>query len=193
MQLLLPQLIALVALFSVTHSVVGSACPDLTSLRSDFVRSEFDPLRLVGSFYKENFYYDIAQVGATCQTLNVTKGSDDGSLSMDFQVRYVGKLPFTITELYTANGEVGVYKKNADMPGGKLLSLPTVVVDVNPDYSFMTLYSCLEVGGRAVRELIIATTDEFSGNVEDLLQDALDAGVDIKEEDIKAVAICQDL
>lgn len=108
---------------------------------------------------------------------------------MDFAVKY-GPIPFTITELYTPGKEVGLYSKNADMPGGKLLTLPTVLVDVEEDYSAMTLYSCLEIGGQAVRELVIATKDENVDDtyVQELVDNALAAGVDIEPDSIKKVS-----
>ncbi len=49
---------------------------------------------------------------------------------MALSVKY-GPIPFTITEIYDANGTYpGVYKKHVDMPGGQLFILPTVFVDV---------------------------------------------------------------
>ncbi len=68
-------------------------------------------------------------MGASCPVLNGTVNATNG-LSMALSVKY-GPLPFTITELYTANGTYpGVYKKHVDMPGGQLFVLPTVFVDV---------------------------------------------------------------
>ena len=65
-------------------------------------------------------------------------------------------LPFTITELYTPDGARGVYTKRAQMPGGRLIELPTVVVDATP--STYILYSCLApLGVAAVSELVVAT------------------------------------
>jgi len=119
---------------------------------------------LTGFFY-EQAYTDIAQVGASCQTLNSTYDAETGGTSMDFAVKYLGGLPFTIVERYTpVNASVpGYYNKNAAMPGGSLLTLPTAVVDFTlsedgSEYTSMTLFSCIApVGVAQVTEVIIAT------------------------------------
>merc|ERR1712032_1043605 len=151
------------------HPVVGQ-CPSLNPLRSDFVQQSFDPSKLDGFWY-EHAFIDIAQLGASCQTLNSTYDSASGKISMDFRVKYIGELiPFTINEVYTpVLAKVpGQYIKQANMPGGSLLQLPTVVVDVNDGgddkYDAMTLYSCLDrIGpisdpwGNHIDELVFAT------------------------------------
>lgn len=116
-----------------------SACPDLSTLRSPEVVSNFSATELE-NFWYEQAYIDIAQVGSTCQTLNGSVA--DGKLSMDFRVKY-GPVPFTIKELYTPASFRGGFSKNAAMPGGKLLTLPTVAVHVSA--SAFILFSCLEV------------------------------------------------
>ncbi|GMI36965.1 hypothetical protein TrRE_jg7148 [Triparma retinervis] len=182
------QAITLIVLFGILPSTYAGACPDLPSMRSDFIKSTFDPTKLAG-FFTEQAYSDIAQVGSSCQTLNVTS-APSGLLSMDFSVKY-GPLPFTITEVYTPEvvdpPSPGLFEKNADVPGGKFLKLPTVLVDVAEDYSAMTIYSCLEVGGQAVRELVIATREEEADEdyVRELIDQAIEAGVDIDADKIK--------
>ena len=160
-------------------------CPDLTKFRSpDHVLSGFDEARLAGMWY-EQAYIDVAQVGASCQTLNgVPAPSNEKGVAFafDFKVDY-GPLPFTITELYTPRkGDggggapaVGFYTKNAKMPMGKLLNLPTVFVDVTAGnatradgsaapYETMTLYSCIDVlGALPVTELVFATRAKAPG------------------------------
>merc|ERR1711988_934197 len=121
-------------------NMIDSACPDLESMRSESVISHFDPAQLTGFWYEQAFM-DIAQVGASCPTLNSTRTESD-VVSMDLKVKY-GFIPFTITELYTPEGTPGIYNKNAKMPGGGLLNLATVVVDVQPAY--MILFSCIDV------------------------------------------------
>lgn len=112
--------------------------------RSGTVASSFDPAKLNGMWY-EQAYTDIAQVGASCQTLNSTfvqppnpSSSNDGNVVMAFKVNY-GKIPFTITELYTQNQPPvnGFYTKTAEMPGGKFLKLSTVFVDVSKSDSLL--------------------------------------------------------
>ena len=119
-------------------------CSTLLELcRSGTVASSFDPAKLNGMWY-EQAYTDIAQVGASCQTLNSTfvqppnpASSNDGNVVMAFKVNY-GKIPFTITELYTQNQPPvnGFYTKTAEMPGGKFLKLSTVFVDVRKQFRF---------------------------------------------------------
>jgi hypothetical protein len=144
-------------------AAASAACPDLTQFRTDAIKTSFDPAMLVGFWY-EQAYTDIAQAGSSCQTLNTTyvdpsAAKDPGMLSMDFKVKY-GPLPFTIVEQYRPQDATtkGWYKKKADMPGGGLIVLPTVVVDATlsadkTQYDTMTLYSC-DVG---VTELVFAT------------------------------------
>ena len=149
--------LAVTALAAVAH---GASCPaDLTALRSDFVASSFTPDMLDGFWY-EHAFIDVAQVGASCQTLNATHDAA-GAVSMDFKVRY-GPIPFTIVELYTPqNASVpGWFIKNAQMPGGKLLNLPTVAVDVHTygGEDTMTLYSCIApLHAAQVNELVFAS------------------------------------
>merc|ERR1711907_13966 len=93
----------------------ASSCPDLTAMRSQRVLTNFTPNALTGFWYEQAFA-DIAQVGASCPTLNSTKGTND-VVSMALKVKY-GPIPFTLTEVYTPKGDPGIYNKNAKMPGG---------------------------------------------------------------------------
>merc|ERR1711871_282557 len=136
----------------------AAKCPDIIPYRSKFVQSSFDPSKLLG-FWFEQAYIDIAQVGASCPTLNATfKGT---TLDMAFKVDY-GKMPFTIVEEYFATNTTGYFIKQAEMPGAGLLKLPTVVVDVTTSangtqYDTMTLYSCTTKLGLEVPELVFAS------------------------------------
>lgn len=143
-----------------------ATCPDIASYRSPAVLGAFEPAGLNGLWY-EYAYIDVAQVGATCQTLNSTYDAASGVLSMGFKVDY-GPVPFTIIEVYTPpNASApGLYTKRAKMPGSQLVELPTVVVDVtrfqtaaessSAPYDTMTLYSCINKLGIVVDELIFA-------------------------------------
>ena len=138
----------------------GASCPaDLPALRSASVASGFTADMLDGFWY-EHAFIDVAQVGASCQTLNSTHDAA-GAVSMDFKVRYT-IVPFTIVEVYTPlNASVrGWFNKNAQMPGGKLLNLPTVVVDVKTygGVDTMTLFSCIApLHAAEVTELVFAS------------------------------------
>lgn len=140
----------------------GGTCPDLAAMRSERVRNTFDGARVQGVWY-EHAYIDVAQVGASCQTLDAHFNASTHALSMDFRVTY-GPVPFTIVEDYAANGTVrGLFVKRAEMPGAGLLTLPTVVVDaaLPPDggtrYDSITLFSCTTKLGLLVTELVMAT------------------------------------
>jgi len=139
----------------------------MASLRSEAVKSSFDP-SLMGGLWYEHRYIDPAQAFASCQTLNTTIGEEGGSktLVVDFSVRY-GAVPFTIREIYTPTEPPvkGIFKKNVDKPGGSLLTLPTAVVAALPhpsggrQYVAAALYSCLDVSllGRRVDEVVFMT------------------------------------
>ena len=145
---------------SLLLSPVGAACPDLAALRSPSVRAA-DPRALadrLSGLWFEAAYTDVAQVGASCQTLNSTTTDAAGGLAVDFAVRY-GAVPFALTELYApaSPNATGVYVKRAALPGGRLLKLPTVVVESGESSAGLVLYSCLEVLGQHVTELIVAS------------------------------------
>lgn len=154
-------------------------CPDLTAYRSDRVLAGFDEHALTGMWY-EQAYIDVAQVGASCQTMNGTKDAGtNGGVTFEFAfVAYYPVLgPFTLHEQLTPrNGDdgnvaAGYYTKVAKMPLniGKLLTIPTVFVDVTRGnatradgsvvpYETMTQYSCLDVlGAVPIKELVFAT------------------------------------
>mmetsp|Transcript_12639 Transcript_12639/g.29858 ORF Transcript_12639/g.29858 Transcript_12639/m.29858 type:complete len:214 (+) Transcript_12639:161-802(+) len=138
-------------------------CPSLAQFRTSAVAASFDAAKLDGFWYEQQFV-DIAQLGASCPTLNSTLNVTTGEMDMAFAVKY-GPLPFTIIESYVptnASIERALYTKHAKMPFGNLLQLPTVVVDVTPSadgssYDTMTLYSCLPALGKKVEELVLAT------------------------------------
>merc|ERR1711988_1475106 len=107
---------------------------------------------------------DVAQAGASCPTL-----------------------PFTITEIYTPESVSGLYNKNAAMPGGKLLNLATVVVDVQPEY--MILFSCIDVAITHVTEVVIATRQRTPGQeaVANITSTAHALGVPFADKDLSRV------
>jgi hypothetical protein len=155
----------LLMLYSVVVArVAAAACPDLARMRTARVVEGFDGAKLEGpALWYEHAFIDIAQIGATCQTLGVRYSKSTHDVSMDFRVTY-GKLPFTIVEDYAANRSIpGLFTKEAEMPGAGLLKLPTVVVDVGTapgaggQYSSMILYSCAMKLGLPIIELVIAT------------------------------------
>lgn len=52
-------------------TLFNNTCPDIVEFRSAAVKASYDPTKMTGLWY-EHAYKDIAQVGATCQTLNAT-------------------------------------------------------------------------------------------------------------------------
>jgi hypothetical protein len=113
---------------------------------------------MTGLWY-ESAFIDIAQVGASCQTLNATYNETSGRMTMPFAVKY-GSIPFTIVEIYDPQSERGMYLKHVNMPGGKLLKLSTVIVDATSKddtspYDTVTMISCVSLG-ISVNEVIFA-------------------------------------
>ena len=159
----------LVAAVLTSTLALAAKCPDLPAQRTGAVISSFDPARLGGLWYEHEFK-DVAQIGSRCQTLNASYALGSGVVTMAFAVDY-GKVPFTINEVYApatvsktnATRIAGFYTKTAQVPGGSLLTLPTVVVDVGAPaavggrYTTMTLSTCTVKLGIAVHELVLAT------------------------------------
>ena len=167
-------------------TAAAASCPQLAGLRSPSVVEHFHTADVVGLWY-EQAYIDVAQVGASCQTLNATS-SDDGTITVDFSVRY-GRLPFHLDEIYTPVATSAVFTKRAGIPGGKLLRLPTVVVDVTQES--LILFSCLaEPLLPTVTELVIAsrTRNVTNAFVEKQLNLSHALGVPFAEEKVKRVA-----
>ena len=169
------------------------ACPDLTKYRSQNIIKSFDPSRMVGLWY-ESAFIDIAQIGASCQTLNTTYNETSGRLTMPFAVKY-GSIPFTIVELYDPQSEKGMYLKHVNMPGGKLLKLDTVIVDATAKddtspYDTVTMISCVSVG-LSVNEFIFAQRVPLDTTNLPILRTmekvARDLGATWNEKDLKLV------
>jgi len=131
-------------------------------------------------------YLDLAQIATKCATMNTAVDDSDGSLRTAFKVDY-GTLAFTITAQYAPHDQVNVayYIKTATMPGTELLTLPTVVVDVqnstDPSFGYdnAILYSCNSILGLPVKELIFITRarEVDKATLAALEQRARDAGV----------------
>lgn len=179
------------ALLLVAGTASASSCPDIPSLRSPYVQQHFDASGLLGLWY-EQAYIDVAQVGASCPTLNGTFKAD-GTLDMAFKVDY-GKMPFTIQEEYHATNTTGYYIKEADMPGAGFLKLPTAVVDVTLQqsggrYDTMILFSCTTKLGIEIPELVFASRSPTmdSSDLEKLQAAAKAQGVQWDAQKLKVV------
>lgn len=140
----------------------GSGCDydQVAALRYADVANNFDPIKMEGLWY-EHAYADPAQIGSSCQTLNVTYDQTTGTLDTDFSVKY-GSKPFTIVENNVPQAQKAVYRKSVTapyhIPGGSLIGLKTSIVraDLSVDksrYDLVVMYSCLLF----VNELVIAT------------------------------------
>ena len=116
-----------------------------------------------------------------------------GHLDMQFAVKY-GPLPFHLTERYTPieGAPAGLFIKRAQVPGGRLLSLKTVVVDVDPVAGTFTLFSCAELGALLppLTELVVASRARLSpdATVAAQLALALRLGVPFAAKDVKRVS-----
>jgi hypothetical protein len=178
------------------HAAAAASCPDLAGLRSSAVAnmSAVEIAQSLDGFWYENAFIDIAQIGASCQTLNSTIAGPEwqaGRVDMDFAVKYIGELiPFHITESYKPDDVIpGVFMKHAaSVPGGKILQLPTAVVSATPDA--FVLFSCLkEPILPPVTELVIASRKETmdDATVASLIAMAQAQGVPFDESDVKRV------
>jgi len=58
-------------LLAVVQLAAAASCPNITAFRSLSVRKDFSSRQLTGFWYEQAFI-DIAQIGATCQTLDST-------------------------------------------------------------------------------------------------------------------------
>merc|ERR1711871_339558 len=160
----------------------ATTCPDLKSVRTDFVTDSPNATMMQGLWY-EIGYYDIAQSGASCQTFTNT-ASDDGFEQL-FKTAY-GPLPFQQTYVYKQDtADLGVYTKYLKGTSW-LLQLPTVVVDVEmsadgASYESLTEYTC-----KQTTPFSVAVELRFSSRVQSTTSDdlermkakALAAGID---------------
>ena len=167
----------------------SASCPaNIEDFRTAAVKNNFEPSMLDGQWY-EHAYIDIAQVGASCPTFNNTHDEATGVISMALSVKYT-IVPFTITEVYTPYNATtrGWYAKRAKMPGGQLLTLPTVVVDATADT--MTLYSCINpLHAAQVNELVFASRSRTidDATLESMKSVAKTAGVVWDDASLKRV------
>ena len=193
----------LLVLLSLPLLSLAADCPtSLLPFRTSNVQAGvFSESRLSGFFYEQS-YKDLAQIGASCQTMNVTSTPDLGKsgsvFNVDFAVKY-GRIPFTINELYTplpgAEGEdnTGSYVKTVDMPGGDLLKIPLVVVDATIDketglYDSFTMYGCFAGGD----ELYFVTRGKERDEVklQNMYDVARGVGIKFEDEDLNVVESC---
>uniref|UniRef100_A0A7S2NIK0 Lipocalin/cytosolic fatty-acid binding domain-containing protein n=1 Tax=Zooxanthella nutricula TaxID=1333877 RepID=A0A7S2NIK0_9DINO len=123
---------------------------------------------MMQGLWYEHRYMDLAQVFASCQTLNATvlgTGLQAGTMLVEFSVRY-GPVPFSLRERYAPGDppERGVFTKTVDLPGGAWIPLRTAVVDVGPAgpggrYGSAAVYSCWASPVGPVAELLFVTRD----------------------------------
>ncbi|CAE8629290.1 unnamed protein product [Polarella glacialis] len=166
----------------------------VAALRSDAVQASFNPQWMDGLWY-EHSYEDVAQAGASCQTLTSLYNNSTGQIVSQFTVKY-GQTPFTIVEKYdTVEGQPkGVYRKSVDapfgIPGGHLIGLKTAVIDAKQgtstlQYESLILYSCVAF----VQELVFfsrrPTIDE--SELADMIKFAASQGVDVAADSLQRV------
>eukprot|EP00933_Yihiella_yeosuensis_P017107 TRINITY_DN14387_c0_g1_i2.p1 TRINITY_DN14387_c0_g1~~TRINITY_DN14387_c0_g1_i2.p1 ORF type:complete len:207 (+),score=41.49 TRINITY_DN14387_c0_g1_i2:245-865(+) len=165
----------------------GCQFADIAGYRSDAVKKSFD-LKLMDGFWYEHAEKDPAQVGASCQTLNITCDVAAGTMKSDFSVLY-GSHPFTIVENYKAPAKHGhhprgVFGKSVEEPGGSLILLPSVIVDAKLSadgsrYDSFVMHSCFSALGVAINELIVATRNpqQDDETVQSMIESAQKHGV----------------
>eukprot|EP00939_MAST-03C_sp_MAST-3C-sp1_P000371 g371.t1 len=159
----LAAVLVLVTSSSLLSVARAGLCPDLKTIRSEYIMEAFDVSKMTGNWYEVAFH-DIAQVGASCQRFNNTL--DSPGLVQAFKTKY-GPIPFKQTYKYDPvqdeNGTMvpGVFTNYLE--GAKnLLKLPTVIVDVQTNdedqYVTYTQFTCKEEAGLAkVTELRVSS------------------------------------
>eukprot|EP00931_Biecheleriopsis_adriatica_P010274 TRINITY_DN111362_c0_g1_i1.p1 TRINITY_DN111362_c0_g1~~TRINITY_DN111362_c0_g1_i1.p1 ORF type:complete len:212 (-),score=38.76 TRINITY_DN111362_c0_g1_i1:99-734(-) len=158
---------------SVLSAIAGTACSteSVAAIRSERIQKSLDPALLSGFWYEQS-YYDLAQIGSSCQTMNFAVDNQTGFLRADFSVHYKSK-PFTIIEKYDPRDVKGVYRKSVDIPGGipggSLVGLETAIVDAQLDaaksrYESVTIYSCIRVPFKTLMSVIYATRSPSISN-----------------------------
>ncbi len=155
-------------------------CPDLASLRTDYVVNSYDENKIAGFWY-EIAYQDIAQIGETCQCFNETIDASRGGVGEKFG--FTIKNPSSIPLFFEHTDVNGVYMKYMDKSFASNSKLPTVVLDVtlNDDGSYATLteYTCLDLGVYLYEEIKIGsrTSSVSSATMKALEQTVRDAGI----------------
>jgi hypothetical protein len=168
--------IAMLALVGVGSSM---ASVDLSQYRTDKVKNELDMSKAEGFWY-EVMYADIAQVGASCQTMNNTFDGASGKLEQKFKTFYVDNIvPFSQTYTYKpdASGTMGLYKKY--LHGAQaLLTLPTVIVDVT-DGSDGRYERLIEYTVKSVVGITHVSELRFSARTKEVDDDTLQQMLDV--------------
>jgi hypothetical protein len=167
----------------------NGGCPNLAALRSPVVASGHFNFTMLSGLWYEQAFMDIAQAAASCQKLDFDV--HDGVPVAAFSVKY-GFLPVSITQVFAPTDEAGVYLKHAQIPGGMLLKIPTVVVDATADT--LTLFSCRDFEGISpgispFKELVVATRhpSPSSDVVDDKLAEAQKLGVPFERTEVSLV------
>ena len=166
-------------------------CPDLPSLRTDYVVNNFDPSKAEGFWY-EIAYQDLAQIGETCQAYNKTR--IDSGISEQFLFTY--KSPRKMELMYEKTEDTAVYSRY--MTAIESLRFPSVVVDVtagqgDEPYSTITEYLCSPEGGVRYEEIRIGSrTKTLSPNeLSTIIQVLKNAGIDSSQLKMVDQAGCE--
>lgn len=172
----------LIAVFAV--SIYAAKCPDLSSLRSNYVVDNFNQSMAVGFWY-EIAYKDVAQVGESCQYYSRdTDDSDINGFAENFGFTYGGVYASHLELYYASTNDTGLYEKY--MKKTPFAKFPVVVVDVTladsggDEYSTITEYLCSEIGPVKYEEIRIGSRDPSISDekLERILSVLEDQGID---------------
>lgn len=184
--------VLLIVSLAVCLSFASAACPDLTTLRTEFVKSSsFSVSKLSGLWY-EVAYHDIAQVRETCQTY--VKGEwqrqtarKPSGFSEVFNFAYNQTGPGSLNLFYADTPDQGVYNRFADYPKINQFLFPSVIVDatVSKDgqsYSILSEFLCYEVGPVTYQEIRVGSREKTISTLDLLAAEKTlrDLGIEFK-------------
>jgi lipocalin len=159
-------------------AAAARGCPDMASLRTDYVANSFDESKISGFWY-EIAYRDIAQVGESCQCFNKTIDESRSGVKENFG--FTMRNPNHISLFFEHTATSALYGKYLDKSFASSTKMPTVVVDVtvNSDGSYETIteYTCFQAGPLTYEEIKIGArtpqvSDETMKELEQVVRDA---------------------
>lgn len=167
-----------------------SNCPDLLSIRSDFVKNSYEIEKSLGFWY-EIAYKDLSQIGESCQYYNRPQVNEssiktEGGFREEFGFTYLENIASHINLFYESEDDAGFFEKYlVQTPAA---TFPFVVVDVGVNettsaeqsYDSLIEYSCSKIGPVIYEEIRIGarTPDIPEESLNEMLSILEDAGID---------------
>lgn len=185
-------------LLSSLFHAVSASCPDLASLRSSLISTNYTA-QLIEGFWYEVAYQDLAQVGETCQYYDKTLASNKIDLTEKFGFTYSS--PRHMNLYYAATDVLGFYNKHTGT--SEILKaqddgdIPIVIMDalLNSDGSYRAVseYACFQVGPIVYQEIRVGsrTPTLSSEDIAQLTKPLDDAGVKYTLKNVEHTSECE--